>query len=128
MNFSIDTAVGHAPGRALRSRVRLFFDLFKLRIGLVIGFTAVAGAAVTPGPDLGGWRLLLLAFVVTTAAAAAGAFNQFVEHDIDARMSRTCRRPFVTGRLVAGPGWLAAILAIGVFGVALAGVAFGAAS
>jgi hypothetical protein len=32
------------------SAVRLFFDLFKLRIGLVIGFTAVAGVAVTPGP------------------------------------------------------------------------------
>jgi protoheme IX farnesyltransferase len=128
MTPSIDTALASAPERALRSRVRLFFDLFKLRIGLVIGFTAVAGAAVTPGPDLGAWGFLVLALAVTSAAAAAGAFNQFVERDLDARMGRTCRRAFVTGRLVAGPRWLAAIFGIGLFGVALAGLAFGTAS
>ena len=42
-------------GVARRSSARLFFDLFKLRIGLVIGFTAVAGVAITPGPALPGW-------------------------------------------------------------------------
>jgi protoheme IX farnesyltransferase len=128
MRSVIDTAVARAQERALRSRVQLFFDLFKLRIGLVIGFTAVAGAAVTPGPDLGASGFLLLAFAVTAAAAAAGAFNQFVERDLDARMGRTRHRAFVTGRLDAKPRWLAAILAIGFFGVALAGVAFGPAS
>ena len=55
--------------------MRLFFDLFKLRIGLVIGFTAVAGLAVTPGPALSGWRILALALAVTMASAAPGAFN-----------------------------------------------------
>ena len=128
MTSSIETVLARAPESALRSRARLFFDLFKLRIGLVIGFTAVAGAAVTPGPDLGGWGYLMLALAVTSAAAAAGAFNQYVERDVDARMGRTCRRAFVTGRLVAGPRWLAVIFGIGLFGVALAGLAFGKAS
>ena len=128
MTSSTHAALARSPERALRSRVRLFFDLFKLRIGLVIGFTAVTGAAVTPGPSLGAWRLLLLALAVTSAAAAAGAFNQFVERDLDARMGRTRHRAFVTGRLVAGPRWLAVILGIGLFGVALAGFAFGAAA
>jgi protoheme IX farnesyltransferase len=41
-------------------------------------------------------------------------------------MSRTRRRAFVTGRLDAGPHWLALILAIGAAGVALAGLAFNA--
>jgi protoheme IX farnesyltransferase len=109
-----------------RSQVRLVFDLFKLRIGLVIGFTAVAGAAVTPGPALSGASYVLLALAVTLASAAAGAFNQYVERDVDARMIRTRRRAFVTGRLVAGPQWLAAILGIGLLGVALAGIAFNA--
>jgi protoheme IX farnesyltransferase len=60
---------------------------------------------------------------VTLASAAAGAFNQYVERDLDARMGRTRRRAFVTGRLTAGPAWLAAIVAIGAAGVALAAVA-----
>ena len=119
--------VANGLERALQSRVRLFFDLFKLRIGLVIAFTAVTGAAIVPGRSLGALELLLLAFAVTLAAAAAGAFNQFVERDLDARMGRTRHRAFVTGRLVAGPTWLAIIASIGVFGVALAGLAFGSA-
>ena len=45
--------------------MRLFFDLFKLRIGLVIGFTAVAGAAVTPGPAVPALDFLLLAVACT---------------------------------------------------------------
>jgi len=104
--------------------VRLFFDLFKLRIGLVIGFTAVAGFAVTPGPASSGWSALVLALAVTLASAAAGAFNQYVERDIDVRMRRTRHRAFVTGRLHAGPGWLAAIVAICAAGVLIAAVAF----
>ena len=44
--------------------VGLFFDLFKLRIGLVIGFTAFAGLAVAPGPAPAGWRVALLVFAV----------------------------------------------------------------
>ena len=89
--------------------VALFFDLFKLRIGLVIGFTALAGLAVTPGAAPSGLRVALLALAVVASSAAAGAFNQYVERDIDARMARTRRRPFVTGRLVHSPAWLAVI-------------------
>ena len=113
-----EATMTYGPARA--SAVRLFFDLFKLRIGLVIGFTAVAGLAITPGPSPGGWRVLALALAVTMASAAAGAFNQFVQRDLDAAMSRTRRRAFVTGRLVAGPAWLAAIVVIGAAGVLLA--------
>ena len=112
----------------VHGRARLVFDLFKLRIGLVIGFTAVAGAAVTPGRPVSAADFALLALAVTLASAAAGAFNQYVERDVDARMARTCRRAFVTGRLAAGPQWLVAILGIGFIGVALAGFAFNAAA
>ena len=106
--------------------MRLFFDVFKLRIGLVIGFTAVAGAVVTPGPALPVWDIALLALAVTTAAAAAGAFNQHYERDIDVRMQRTRRRAFVTGRLPAGPRALVAIALIAAAGVGLAAVALNA--
>jgi len=118
-----EASLTHAQAGPVSSPVRLFFDLFKLRIGLVIGLTAVAGLAITPGPALPGWQILALALAVTLASAAAGAFNQFVERDLDARMGRTRRRAFVTGRLTAGPAWLAAIVAIGAAGVTLAAVA-----
>jgi len=121
MTHGNEAALTHTAARS--SSVRLFFDLFKLRIGLVIGFTAVAGLAITPGPALPGWQILALALAVTLASAAAGAFNQYVERDLDARMGRTRRRAFVTGRLTAGPAWLAAIITIGAAGVALAAVA-----
>jgi len=90
-------------------RIALFFDLFKLRIGLVIGFTALAGLAVTPGAAPAGWRVALLALAVVVSSAAAGAFNQYVEREIDARMARTRARPFVTGRLKHTRGWLGLI-------------------
>ena len=89
--------------------IGLFFDLFKLRIGVVIGFTALAGLAVAPGAAPAGWRIALLALAVVVSSAAAGAFNQYVERDIDARMGRTRRRPFVTGRLAHSRQWLALI-------------------
>lgn len=94
----------------MANRIALFFDLFKLRIGLVIGFTALAGLAVTPGHAPAGWRVALLALAVVVSSAAAGAFNQYVERDTDARMARTRNRPFVSGRLKPSPSWLAVIV------------------
>jgi protoheme IX farnesyltransferase len=118
------TSVLVRPARALN--LRLFFDLFKLRIGLVIGFTAITGLAVASGRALSGWRVLALGLAVTLASAAAGAFNQIVERALDARMKRTRNRPFVNGQLTAGPGWHVAIAATGAAGVALAAFALNA--
>jgi protoheme IX farnesyltransferase len=103
--------------------LRVLVGLFKLRIGLAIALAAVAGLAVTSAGSLPAWRVLALALAVVTASAAAGAFNQYAERDLDARMRRTRDRAFVTGRLAAGPGWLVAIAATGATGVGLAAVA-----
>jgi protoheme IX farnesyltransferase len=107
----------------LSQQIALFFDLFKLRIGLVIGFTALAGLAVAPGTAPAGWRIALLALAVTVASAAAGAFNQYVERDLDARMARTRARPFVSGALKASPAWLALIALMGAGSVVVATLA-----
>ncbi|MCG6873220.1 MAG: heme o synthase [Gammaproteobacteria bacterium] len=87
-------------------------NVFKLRIGLLIAITAVAGFAVTPGRALAGWQILLLGLCVLGASGAAGAFNQYAERDLDARMTRTRTRPFVTGALTPNRTWLAGILAL----------------
>jgi protoheme IX farnesyltransferase len=55
------------------------------------------------------WQIAVLALAVLVSSGAAGAFNQYAERDLDARMHRTRQRPFVTGRLAASGGWLAAI-------------------
>jgi len=107
----------------MAKRIALFFDLFKLRIGLVIGATALAGLAVAPGTAPAAWRIALLALAVTVSSAAAGAFNQYVERDLDARMARTRARPFVTGKLAASPAWLALIALMGIGSAVVAALA-----
>ena len=107
----------------MKDRAKIFFDLFKLRIGFAIGLTAFAGALAVPGRGAPAWQVALLVACVVAASASAGAFNQYAERDLDARMGRTRNRAFVTGRLQHGPFWLAVIglmLALSVCAAALA--------
>jgi protoheme IX farnesyltransferase len=91
--------------------MRIVLDLFKLRIGFAIALTAFAGAMVAPG-EAGAGRVAAVVLAVLVASAAAGAFNQYVEADLDRRMARTRGRAFATGRFRRHPGWLALIGAL----------------
>ena len=86
--------------------MRDVLNLFKLRIGVAIAIAALAGFAVERGASPGGWQVVALILAVLVSSAAAGAFNQYVERDLDLRMARTRDRPFVTGRLPHHPAWL----------------------
>ncbi|HSN21985.1 MAG TPA: heme o synthase, partial [Usitatibacter sp.] len=101
--------------------MRLVFDLFKLRIGFAIALTALAGAAVAPGAAEGA-AIATMAIAVLVASAAAGAFNQYVEADLDRRMNRTRGRAFATGRLAHHRGW--PVLIAGMVGAATAAAAW----
>ncbi|MDA0340213.1 MAG: heme o synthase [Proteobacteria bacterium] len=101
---------------------RELYGLFKVRIGLAIALTAVAGAAVA-GPLPPPWQVLVLALSVLAASSSAGAFNHYAERDLDARMHRTRTRPFASGRYAASLWWpvgIAVLLAVAVGGAALA--------
>jgi len=100
--------------------LRTILGLFKLRIGVVITFTALAGLAVSSGPALSTLQLVVLTLSVLVSSAAAGAFNQYYEHDLDPKMARTRNRPFVTGQLVHGPFWLGVIAVLSVISVGAA--------
>jgi protoheme IX farnesyltransferase len=89
--------------------VRTVLGVFKLRIGVVITFTALAGLAVSSGPSLSLAQLIVLTLAVLFSSASAGAFNQYYEHDIDPLMSRTRKRAFATGEVPRGPLWLVII-------------------
>ena len=98
--------------QASRQPLRAAFSILKPRLALEITLTAIAGAAVTAGPVLPLWKLLVLALAVFLSAGAAGAYNQLMEQDLDAHMARTRARPFVTGELTGGSAWLAGIVAL----------------
>ncbi|MCW5611556.1 MAG: heme o synthase [Rubrivivax sp.] len=109
-------------------RWRTVASVFKLRIGVLIMLTALAGLAISPAPAPAPWQVLLMALAVLVASASAGAFNQFVEAGSDRLMKRTRGRAFASGALHAGPGWMAVIvallaLAVGATWLAINGVA-----
>jgi protoheme IX farnesyltransferase len=106
MNNTTTVTTTHAP-RAAPGMARTVLGIFKLRIGMLIMVSALAGMAITPGRALGFWQVLVLALSVLVASAAAGAFNQFAEADSDRQMARTRRRAFASGALKTSPFWLA---------------------
>ncbi len=103
--------------------LRLLSSVFKLRIGMAIMLSALAGLAVAPGPALEAWKIALLAAAVLASSASAGAFNQIVERKLDGRMARTRNRPFVTGQFRAGWPWLVGLAALLLLPVAAAALA-----
>ena len=98
-------------------------NLFKLRIGVAIAIAAAAGFAAERGAAPSAWQAAVVILAVLLSSAAAGAFNQYVERDLDCRMARTRNRPFVTGSLRHGPGWLWLIGALSVTAVLATSVA-----
>ncbi len=64
-------------------------SLLKLRIGVAIAASAVAGVAAAKGPALPLWQTTAFAVAVLGGAGAAGAFNHYYERDLDAHMART---------------------------------------
>lgn len=101
---------------------RVAFEIFKPRIALEIMLAGVAGVAITGGSGLMWWQLTVLAAAIFVAAGSAGALNHLAERDLDARMSRTRSRPFVTGSLEFGVRWYALVGALLVLAVCAAGL------
>jgi protoheme IX farnesyltransferase len=85
--------------------IRITVTLLKLRIGVAIAASTLAGIAVAEGPDVSAWRALMLALAVLGASGAAGAFNHYYERDVDREMQRTRMRPFASGRLKPSAWW-----------------------
>ncbi len=124
----MSTTMTRPQAAAAAPRWRTVLSVFKLRIGVLIMLTALAGLAIAPGPAPAAWQAALLALAVLVASASAGAFNQYIEADADRLMKRTRGRAFATGALHAGPVWLAVIAgllaaAVGATWVAINGTA-----
>ncbi len=89
--------------------LKLIYHTAKVRLGFLIMACALAGIAMSPGEELAPWRVLVLGLTVLMSSAAAGAFNQLYERDLDSQMKRTKTRAFVTGQLQAKWYWPVAL-------------------
>lgn len=106
--------------------LKQYINVFKLRIGMVITLAALGGVAITPGRSLSVLEILILSLSIMMASAAAGAFNQYSERDIDAKMARTKDRPFVSGYFQHSYKWLVIISLMLLAAVISAALAFNA--
>ena len=75
-----------------------YWSLLKPRVMSLVVFTALCGLLAAPGhiPLFLGFTAILC---IAVGAGAAGAFNQWWEADLDAKMRRTAWRPLPAGRL-----------------------------
>ena len=104
----------------MRAVASMTISLLKLRIGVAIAASALAGVAAASGPHLAWWQIAGLTLAVLGASGAAGAFNHYYERDVDRLMRWPCTRPFAIGALKPSTWWLAAFLALLAASLALA--------
>lgn len=105
--------------------IRMTCSLLKLRIGVAITASALAGMAAAKGPAISVAQASALALAVLGASGAAGAFNHYYERDLDRQMRRTRSRPFASGAFRPSPWWPISFLALLVVSLALAAAANG---
>ncbi|MCU0510935.1 MAG: heme o synthase [Anaerolineae bacterium] len=86
-------------GLALKEVVRAYRELLKLRIVTLLVFTTVT-AMVVAADGIPPLHLLLPTILGgILAAGGSSAMNQYLDRDMDARMTRTSRRPIPSGRI-----------------------------
>src|SRR4051812_40862274 len=82
----------------IANQMRSYLELMKLRIGILIALSAMAGyAAVAHHVDARQLAVLFVAMVLGSSGSAV--FNQFYDRDIDRLMPRTANRPLAAGTL-----------------------------
>lgn len=83
--------------------LRIYLELSKVRIVILLCFTTATAMVIASGNVFGTLpnMALFLPTLLGGAMAAAGssAINQYVDRDLDAKMSRTARRPIPSGRI-----------------------------
>jgi heme o synthase len=85
------------PG-ANPSRVRDYVALLKPRVMTLVVFSGIAGLVAAPG-HLHPFLAVIAIICLAVGAGASGAFNMWVDRDIDAIMTRTRTRPIPSGRI-----------------------------
>jgi len=120
MSGQPDASPSGDDARVYSGSVRDYLELFKPRVMSLVIFTALVGMVVAKGhlhPVIAAVSLGLIA----VGAGASGALNMWWDQDIDARMSRTAKRPIPTGQ-VTGSEALSLGLSLSVASVVFLGL------
>ena len=118
------SVIAPAASATLWVRARDYLELAKPKIAVLALLTVWLGFALAAAGSE--WSPLLVQKLWATVlgvglvAASSSAWNHLIEHRIDARMVRTCRRPLPAGRLslyeVAGYACVTGVLGLIVLG------------
>ncbi|MFT5738297.1 MAG: protoheme IX farnesyltransferase [Maribacter sp.] len=92
------TVVGQAKSNSFALIFADFKEITKARLAISVVFSSVAGYFLG-AEQLSMPAILLLAFGGYCMVGASNAYNQVIERDLDALMSRTANRPIPTGRM-----------------------------
>lgn len=102
----------------MNERIKAYLELCKPRVVALMMLTAVVGMFLAPVTHVPFDILILSALGISLAAGAGGVINQLIDREIDAKMSRTQKRPLPTG-VITPKNALFFALSIGIFGLGI---------
>ncbi len=103
------TVVGQAKSNSFALIFADFKEITKARLAISVVFSSIAGYFLG-AEELSLSAILLLAFGGYCMVGASNAYNQVIERDLDALMSRTANRPIPAGRMTVGTAMAIAIV------------------
>ncbi|MEK6561163.1 MAG: heme o synthase, partial [Nitrospirota bacterium] len=80
--------------------IKQYIPLFKLKICILITFSAIVGLILTSPGKVSLSNAMILIITTILASGSASAFNHYYDRDIDALMDRTKGRPLPTGSII----------------------------
>lgn len=83
----------------LSAKPKAYVELLKLRLSILVAFSGGVGFYLASNEAWSLWKFLLFFLAGLLVTGAANTFNQLIEKNSDALMSRTLGRPLPSGRL-----------------------------
>ncbi|MBU2907649.1 heme o synthase [Arenibacter algicola] len=103
------TAVGSVKNTSLAVYFADFKEITKARLAVSVVFSSIAGYFLG-AVEINFSSVMLLAFGGYCMVGASNAYNQVIEKDLDALMSRTKNRPIPAGRMSVATAMTIAVL------------------
>ena len=86
-------------GRGIAAQIRSYRDLMKVPIVILLVFTTVTAMIVAANGIPDATALIATTVAGIFAAGGSSALNQYIDRDMDGKMTRTARRPIPSGRV-----------------------------